>query len=243
MTETQLREPGTLVWIGSRDHPEFADAYRFCVEHAAQLAVRQNPQSFAARPAGYVKRILFAQPDRRPIANQTFQSIRLRYPAAKFLVLASALCDGQSRTGGSWPDVRTLRFSRWQEVLPSWLSECGHEVTGRRPGGSVVVLCDRYEFAEPLLDYGAAIGRTMIWQRDSNFTNMRNAGSVLWDDSVAVAASGDAWRQRLCRVPKALHSTHHKWMVTQPHATEIAAAITAGISEVISKPFSMEQLF
>ena len=73
------REPGTLVWVGTTTHPEFLGAFRFCQDHAAQLAVRRDEDALLARPAGFVQRILFARLDRRPLAPRLQQELLQRY--------------------------------------------------------------------------------------------------------------------------------------------------------------------
>ncbi|MGV3483780.1 MAG: hypothetical protein ACO1RT_05135 [Planctomycetaceae bacterium] len=234
-------EPGTLVWVGDHSRPEFADAFRFCRDHVAQIATRRSPRELLNRPAGFVRRLLFSRADRRPLPPALFTALTARYRDSQWLALCSALCDGESRTGEPWPGVRQVRFSRWNEVLPTWLEPCGHVCPPTPSLGALLVISDRYETAEPYLDMAASTGHTVFWNRHFNRRAVRNVQTVLWDDSLAPPAAADRWRQRLGGPADA--SLRHVWLVTQPQAAEIKAAISGGISQVLTKPIALGALF
>lgn len=237
---TSVREPGTLVWVGAKTHPEFVEAFRFCQANTGQLAVRASVAELIRRPAGFVKRIIIARLDRRPMPSLLTTKILSHYRDAELLTLASSLCDGEARTGAPWTPIRSIRFSRWRELLPQWLEPCGCRAEPESGWSSVLILTDRYEAAEPLLDYAAMRRRTAVWKRKPSHASIRNFDRVWWDESVASAASADAWRQRLAGTTGRIA---HTWLVTQPHADEIGDAIHGGISEVITKPATLASLF
>jgi hypothetical protein len=234
-------EPGTLIWVGPKTHPEFKDAFQFCLANSAQLAVRNHLQELAARPAGFVKRVLIVRPDRRPAPACLLNPIVPLYRNAEFLTLSSSLCDGEMRSGKPWDGISNLRFSRWQEKLPDWLEPCGVKKATSRISTSMLLLADRYETAEPYLDYAASLGRTILWKRTSNSLAVRNVDHVIWDESVVSAAAEATWRHRLAGVSSP--ATRHTWLVTQAHSHEIQAAIAAGVSAVQTKPTTMNSLF
>jgi hypothetical protein len=235
-----VREPGTLVWVGPKMHPEFVEAFRYCQANTGQLAIRGSLAELIGRPAGFVKRIIIARLDRRPMPSLLTTRILSHYGDAELLTLASGLCDGEARTGTPWTPIRSIRFSRWKEVLPQWLKPCGCRYEPEAAWSSVLILTDRYETAEPLLDYAAMRGRTAVWKRKPSHASIRNFDRVWWDESVASAASADIWRQRLTG---ATGRIAHTWLATQPHADEIGDAIHGGISEVITKPATLASLF
>lgn len=233
-------EPGTLVWVGPKSHPEFADAFRFSLANSAQLAVRNHLQELVTRPAGFVRRVLIARPDRRPVPPCLSTHLIPRYRDAEFIALNSSLCDGEFRTGTPWDGIRNLRFSRWQEILPEWLSPCGYKSVPSKPWASLLLLMDRYETAEPYLDYAASLKRTAFWHRSYVPLTARNVDLVVWDDSVAPACSTSVWYERLAGVTSS--STRHRWLVTQPQSDEIQAALLAGIDSVHTKPAALSSL-
>ncbi len=237
------RDPATLVWVGSTMHPEFIDAFRYCRDHVAQLAVRRTPQELLNRPAGFVKRIIFARVDRQPLPKAVHASIIERYGDAGndgtlYLTLSSMLCDGETRTGEPWT-MPNIRFSRWRDVIPTWLEPCGHRGTVLCNSGAILVICDRYEMAEPYLDWASSLGRATIWSRTQNLSAARNISNVIWDDSIALPVTTDGWRKRV----SGGSPIHHTWLTTQPHAAEIKAAIEGGVSQVFTKPVTMNSLF
>jgi len=233
-------DPATLVWVGSTTQPEFVDAYRYCRGHVAQLAVRRSPQELIQRPAGFVKRMIFTRPDRCPLPISLQAKIRERYADSEYLTLSSLLCDGEARTGEPWPAMRNIRFSRWQEFVPAWLEPCGHRAKRVQSVGAVLVVCDRYEMAEPYLDWSASLGHTAIWSRNLNPASLRNVTHVMWDDSMASPLSAEGWRNRL-GIPLASR-VRHVWLTTQPNAAQINAAIAGGVSEVFTKPVVLQTL-
>jgi hypothetical protein len=234
-------EPGTLVWVGPKTHPEFKDAFQFCLANSAQLALRNHLQELAVRPAGFVKRIVIARADRRPMPACLLSQIVPSYRNAEILALNSSLCDGEFRTGEPWELISNLRFSRWQEKLPDWLAPCGYRKAPSRVHQSLLLLSDRYETAEPYLNYAAALGRTVFWKRAFNALSIRNVDHVVWDDSVAPAAETSVWRNRIAYTPSS--AVCHSWLVTQGHACEIQAALAGGVSKVYTKPTTMNALF
>ena len=52
------------------------------------------------------------------------------------------------------------------------------------------MVSDRFEMAEPYLDYASALGYTACWQRGYNPLVTRNLARVIWDDSVGAATCG-----------------------------------------------------
>jgi hypothetical protein len=232
-------ESGTLVWVGNHSHPEFIDAFQFCRNHAAQIATRATPRQLLERPAGFVKRILVARLDRRPVSSSVFAALAQRYRSAEWLALTSSLCDGESRTGAPWPSIAHLRFSRWRERIPGWLDACGYQQPRIKQDGSVIVLCDRYETAEPYLDLAAAEGHTALWSRHFNSRVTRNLRRVIWDDSVAAPTTAIGWKQRIGDASP----LQHTWLVTQPRSHDIQAAISGGVTQVLTKPVLIDALF
>ncbi len=233
-------EPGTLVWVGDRLHPEFVEAFRYCHRHAAQIAIRRTPSDLVKRPAGFVKRILFTRTDRQPIPEVEAKAIQTTYGGVPLLALGSSLTDGEARTGERWSGVQHIRFSQWRDVLPIWLEACGHQPASANVASrSVMIVCDRYETAEPYLDWAASLGQTAIWKREPNRCDARNVGTVVWDDSVASPASKVRWRARLRRVSGSKETLRHVWLVTQPNADEIRLAISGGVAQVYSKPINL----
>ena len=233
-------DPATLIWVGSTSQPEFISVFRYCRANVAQIAVRRSPQELIQRPAGFVKRIIFARTDRRPLPSSLQTEILGRYADSECLTLSSLLCDGESRTGEPWLGMRNIRFSRWQEIVPAWLEPCGNRPKRSQSVGSVLVICDRYEMAEPYLDWSASHGHTALWSRTLNNAAARNVTNVIWDDSIASPLSAEGWRSRL-GIAEALQ-IHHMWLTTQPYAAQIDAAIAGGVSQVFTKPVALQVL-
>jgi len=229
--------PGTLVWVGPTDHPEFVDAFHFCQQNAAQIAVRRDVAELIARPAGYVKQIIVARQDRSP-ASVEFMELIAGYPDADILGLTAAVCDGEARTGAPWAGLRQIRFCRWAAEIPDRLRRCGFVTPPVRPIRSILFLADRFEIAEPYLDYASSTRIAITWQRLIASPASREFDLVIWDDSIATPTSAGQWSERIViRDPRV--AAKHRWLRLQPQAVEIRSALVGGINDVVSKPCSI----
>lgn len=239
--------PGTLLWIGPTRHPEFRAAFRFCRERVGQIAVRANLRASLRRPAGHVRRVLFALPDRSvPPADLWAEFLVAQVTeGCELLALGGGLRDGGGRSGVPWPGGRVLRFSRWEEVLPRWLEPCGvrpREVASPR---GLLVLCDRFETAEPWLLAAQRQDVAVAWHR--RFIPVLHAGFnlVLWDDSVAPPASEEEWKRRRCaeRSPRLPSTRQDVWLSLQPTSDDIRQALAGGLTRVLTKPVAIDSVF
>jgi hypothetical protein len=240
--------PGTLLWIGPTRHPEFVEAFRFCRDRAGQIAVRANLRAASRRPAGHVQRVIFALPDRSvPPADLWAEFLTTQVTAGcEVLALGGSLCDGRGRSGEPWPGGPMLRFSRWEEFLPRWLAPCGvrpRAVASPRRG--LLVLCDRFETAEPWLAAAQRQDIAVAWHR--RFIPVLHAGFdlILWDDSVAPPASADAWTRRRSAEdsPRLAFSRQDVWLSLQPTSDDIRQALSGGIARVLTKPVAIDAVF
>lgn len=240
--------PDTLLWIGTTRHPEFRAAFRFCRDSVGQIAVRANLRAAFRRPAGHVRRIIFALPDRSlPRAALWAEFLATQSNAScEVLAIGGSLCDGRGRSGEPWPGGPMLRFSRWEEILPRWLAPCGVQPSAVVSPRSLLVLCDRFEAAEPWLAAAQRQGIAVAWHR--HFVPVLHAGyqRVLWDDSVAPPTSAAAWKLRLCAEdgsPRVASSREDLWLALQPNSEEIRQALAGGITRVFTKPVAIESIW
>ena len=264
-------QAATLLWIGPTGGHEFSECFRFCRRQAAQLAVRRSITEAIRRPAGHVGRIILARPTRQTPSRPAWQRLIGLYPTAEVLAIGGSLCDGEGRTGEPWPGGRRVRFSRWAEVLPDWLAPCGVRPQREAIGATMLVICDRFETAEPYLELTRLAGNAtgdgcqipgplVQWHRAYLPATHSGFETILWDDSVVRESSADGWRQRLAMSRPAWPSgprdrrrgsdadstggrcRRHFWLATQPTPAEIVAATAGGVTAVLTKPLRLEQL-
>jgi len=247
--EREHSQPGTLMWIGPTGGCEFADAFRFCRQRVAQLAVRRHLAEALRRPAGYVARIVIARPTRQTPPAAVWERFQSRYGQIPTLALCGSLCDGEGRTGTPWPAGGTLRFSRWSETLPQWLSPCGVPAQPVATGTSLLVISDRFEMAEPLLDWAGDLGLFTGWHRRFVPALHGRYDTVLWDDSAAAPATAATWAARLGTSIDGAESPlgrqlrqRHLWLALQPSSAAIAQAHAGGVSNVLTKPAKLEAI-
>lgn len=241
---TDRPQPGTLLWIGPTAHPEMRDAFKFCSQTAAQLAIRRNVGEAIRRPAGFVQRILFARPTRHVPKPALIERLVATYPHADSIAICGQLCDGEGRTGTPWPVGGRMRFSRWADRLPQWLQPCGSD---RNTGGAsfdtfknrnLLVIADRFDAAQPLLLWADSVGLCAAWHRRFVPTLHCCYDTILWDDSAAPATSANQWATRLLDSGQTGRSTNHIWMSLQPSIDEIEQALRGGVWHVLTKPLS-----
>jgi hypothetical protein len=236
------------LWIGPVSHPEIRDAFKFCSQNAAQLAVRRSTSEAVRRPAGFVQRIIFARPTRHVPKPAIIRRLTETYPNAKSIAICSQLCDGEGRTGTAWPIGDRLRFSRWAERLPQWLSPCtgGANLVRKsrdtKPTHNLLIVADRFETAEPLMLWADSIGVCAAWHRRFVPALHDRYGTILWDDSVATATDAEMWAKRLSQTTQSGQAKTHIWMSLQPSIDEMDHALRGGISHVVTKPVMIMSL-
>lgn len=242
-TPPAIEPPATLLWIGPRRHRELLDCWRFCCQHAGQIAWRPSIAAALRRPAGHVRRILLARLVRAQPPPRLWHRLLQQYTAPQqdtaILALLGSLCDGGARSEPPWP-CPSIRFSRWQEVLPQWLQPCGADVAPIIPPRSLLVLADRFDTAEPLLDAADHAGIVATWQRRYLPSLHRGFEMVLWDDSVWTQSALN--RSTTPRPAPMVGNGRHVWLVLQPSAEAIQRSRQAGFDSVWSKPLRIDQL-
>lgn len=239
------RQPGTLLWIGTTSHPELKAAFKYCSQTAAQLAIRRCVADAVRRPAGFVQRIIFARPTRHVPKSAIIERLVATYPNADSIAICGQLCDGEGRTGTSWPVGDRLRFSRWSERLPQWLAPCGSAANTAAPSDNprnLLIVADRFETAQPLLLWADSVGQGAAWHRRFVPALHSRYDTILWDDSAAPATSATQWKKRVLDSAQNGKSTNHIWMSLQPSIDEIEQATRGGISRVLTKPVMIDAI-
>jgi hypothetical protein len=239
-------QPGTLLWIGTTSHREVKATFMYCSQTAAQLAVRRSAAEAVRRPAGFVRRILFARPTRHVPKPAIIERLAAIYPDADAIALCGQLCDGEGRTGTVWPVSDRVRFSRWSERLPQWLAPCGGDAkiaAAPEKICSLLILADRFETAQPLLLWADAVGLAAAWHRRFVPALHSRYETILWDDSSAPATSAAQWKNRLPATAPRVKSINHLWMALQPSIEEIEQATRGGINQVLTKPVMIDAMW
>lgn len=243
------------MWVGARDRPEFQDAYLFCEQHAAQLALRRDLDDALARPAASVERIVLLRQTREEQDRPREEQLVERYPEASIVQLLGPLCAGESP--GSLEPFGSKRFYWHQanQVLPGWFRT--GRVADRAVNSvrrSVAVIASTESAAQPLLDLAASAGASAVWCRRGDRFRIRNVELFWWDDSAAPPASGEVWRERIAAVAGPVTAVvgganattycvqRHAWLAGGPTAAQCREAREAGVDAVITKPAQIEPL-
>ncbi len=240
------QDPSTLVWIGATQQSPWSAAFRYCVEHAAQIAPRRSIDDLLDRPAAAINRIVIVKSSRLPAPRQ-LEQLQLLAPQAERWTLGSAQSEGESRTGKPWPGFQNLYWHRWNQVMPGWfldnVSSSMDEPAKKQL--TIAVLAANRQATGGLVDFLTAAGHSVAQATKPNLLQIGNLDMVLWDDSAAPPASRSDWRARLQSVQPMLAksgvflpSARHLWCVGFPRPADVAAAKSGGVDEVFSKPFS-----
>ena len=265
-TASPLQEvPGTLIWVGDRNLDEFFEAFRFCENRVAQIAVRRDLWDAVRRPASSVRRVIVTRDSRRPLDDDAFRELRRAYPSACFLELMGPLCaDGIAKAVPGQPF--RIHWHQANQVLPRWLPAAAGDGearwAGRGPGDvrpdrggsrrddggsvatSVAVVSAVAANAEPLMDLAASVGKVAIWCRQPDSFRLRNVDVVWWDDSATGRMGGDEWHRRMGAMRSGNRSgtQRHAWLVTAPHIEHCRTAYDAGVELILTKPARVEPL-
>lgn len=265
-----VRGGGTLAWVGPTGRGECVDAFRFCAAQALQIAPRRSLEDLIDRPAEGVGRVVVVRMDRRSAATGQLERLERLFPEAAKTLLLGGDCEGEGRTGESWPGFERLYWHRWNQVIPSWftaeaatvlasasrdtLASPRHAaapraatpraVIPRASRRSVAVIGGSRSAVDGLLDSVAALGHAVVWLPTIAGANVRNVDVCLWDDSAAPPASTAVWRERLAAslAVAVRERPRHGWVVGFPRIDQWNAARRAGVETLISKPFGNEVL-
>ena len=243
--EMDRPQPATLLWIGTTSHPEIKAAFKYCSQTTAQLAVRRGVAEAVRRPAGFVRRIIFARPTRLVPKSAIIERLVAIYPDADAIAICGQLCDGEGRTGTAWPIGDRLRFSRWGERLPQWLAPCGSAANiaaAPEKIRNLLILADRFETAQPLLLWADSVDLNAAWHRRFVPALHSRCDTILWDDSSAPAISATQWKKRVLDSAPNGKSINHIWMSLQPSNDEIEQAMRGGINHVLTKPVMIDAI-
>jgi hypothetical protein len=231
-----MNEPGTLMWIGDRYSPEFAEPYACCESNAAQLAIRTSLVDAVDRPAAAVSRIIITQSTRAPLDEVTLRRLANSYPRALILTLQGSLCEGM-RTSATSQIGSTISWHRWNQILPSWLESCVN-IWQSRECRSVAVVAQNLDCGEALLALAESAGVTALWCPVGSAHRFRNIDTVWWDDSVAKPVCSNTWKLRLA----AFGSARHSWIVNAPRHSQQQQARQGGVEFIFSKPHRIDCL-
>ncbi|XZE52019.1 hypothetical protein SH139x_003693 [Planctomycetaceae bacterium SH139] len=238
--------PGTLVWIGTTQQSPWSAAFRYCVEHAAQIAPRRSIDDLLNRPAAAVNRIVIVKPSRLPAPSQ-LEQLQLLAPQAERWTLTSAQSEGESRTGKPWPGFQNLYWHRWNQVLPSWFFDNVSSSIGEpaKKQLTIGVLSANRQATGGLVDFLTAAGHSVAQATKPQLLQIGNLDTVLWDDTAAPPASRSDWRKRLQIVQPMMAkrdgfpaAARHLWCVGFPRPDDVLSAKSGGVDDVFSKPYA-----
>ncbi len=228
-----MSERQTVVWIGQTLHPEFAEAFQYCCQHAGQLAIRATIDEAVKRPAMVVGIVFWARTDRSFIASNLLGKLRSLYPTARFVLVAGSNAEGEGRTGQQFQDWQRCAWHSWSQWLPQWV---GVPRANPVPALLTLVIAAGYQHAQPLIDAVADFSRAVSWSTPQQTLGTRGATHVIWDDSAATPAGQEVWRQRLSSLAGSADQ-RHAWAVSYPRQLDWSSAKLAGVGTLLSKPY------
>jgi hypothetical protein len=235
------RATGTLLWIGDPSPPELQPAYQHCVQHAAQIALRDDALEAFSRPAADVQWIVVARGNRAPLSKTAFQSLALRYPNACSIDLLGPLCEGVRASSHS--NSTRVAWHRWDQIVPHWFMNPSREgAPAPQVVSSVAVIAASFATAQTYLDLAASTGVAAVWCQSPDAMRVRNVDAVWWDDSVAQATDAQVWRERLRQFDSATKSICHVWITHTAWLDQQRLAMQGGIDTVITKPYRIDAL-
>jgi len=239
---------GTLVWIGSRQHPEFSEVYRACEATVPQLAYRGSLAEALQRPAQQVGHLLISRSARTALVPEQWAALRARYPEAKWGCLLSSGCEGEMRTGDPWPDCSRFYWHQWNQAGLAWLAPQRPPLPAEGFRGCeapvfLTVVAASLAQAEPWLDVAAGRQWAASWSRPGQTAPLRSLTHVLWDDSAAGPADRPTWQRRVARFAGgSLAPPQHAWLAGFPRLQDWQAARLGGVEWLLSKPAPADAL-
>ena len=240
---TRPLSEGTLVWIGPTQGTTVEQAFEYCVDHAAQIAIRKSLDHWLQFPADNVRWLVVVKPSRNPaplaLIKWTEQS-----PTVRAACLLGPECEGEVRTGSPWSHFENMAWHRWNQTLPSWFQVS----TASNRSLTIGLIAPRRENIDALMDLLASWHHTPLWIPSIENPTVRNLDACIWDDSAVSSATATQWSthlklaQRITRLDtkqaKRARLIEHVWMPSFPRPHEWDNARHGGVGAMISKPFT-----
>ncbi len=250
---------GTLVWIGPTRGTTVEQAFEYCVDHAAQVAVRKSLEHWLQTPAERVRWLVVVKPSRNP-APQALIKWMEQSQSVRSACLVGPECEGELRTGSPWPYFENIAWHRWNQTLPSWFQsdtrnpqdhsvhDIQNAVNSKRRL-TIGIVATRRENIDALMDSLATRLHTPLWIPSIENPTVHNLDAFIWDDSAMSCATDHEWStrlqlaQRIMR-PEPNHARpranwiEHVWMPSFPRPHEWENARRGGVGAMISKPFT-----
>ena len=233
---TDLATGGTLVWIGDPNSTESADAYKYCLDHAAQIAIRRDLDHFVSFPASNIDRLLVVRND-RSTASDWPRLITEQLPRVPLSMMIGSSCEGEARTGNPWPGFDHFYWHQWNQVIPDWFAHIRGVFTPK----SILLTTEDVSSLEGLRDLLVDAGHTVVVQRQLEQSQSFNFDLVIIDDTIAPAASRNTWRKRLAEITASTRPTppiQLIWLSSFPRISDWVAARDSGITTMFSKPYN-----
>lgn len=254
---------GTLVWVGPTQGTTVEQAFEYCVERAAQVAIRKSLDHWLQFPAEGVRWLVVVRPSRNPAPPALVKAME-QIPAVRSGCLLGPECEGELRSGSPWPHFENIAWHRWNQVLPDWFQSVGRNrldpVCHGLPTEAVTKRCltiglvaSRRQNIDALMDLLASWHHIPLWVPCIKNSTFRNLDGCIWDDSAVSAASATQWSERLQLAQRILkadgipgrpreRSMQHVWMPSFPRPHEWDHARLGGVGTMISKPFNLRAL-
>lgn len=231
----------TLMWVGRRDCPGLETVFRFCVEHAPQLAWRANVRDALHRASENVRCLVIARPNRAPVDISALTELVAGHQHSNVFQLIGPLGAGIPNI-----DPRCLKLP-WYDgsrVLSRVLNPPARKTLPMHSAGrSVAVVAQSAAVADPLMELAASCAASAFWCRQPAAFQLRNVDVVWWDDSVATATDPARWRARLESMEQSCgRNATHVWLTSLLQKSTVQAAHAAGVHVVLSKPSRIEDL-
>jgi len=206
--------------------------------------------------------ILIAQSRRGQYSVQDIENLQAAYPAVPMIGLLGSWCEGETRSGTPWPGVTRVYWHQWEGRYQKFVEQLAQSGITDWHAPKTSSIADRIANTKRITtpndirrvaisawtntsfamvaDAIRHFGWTSCWVERSVW----NAETVSSVDAICIEA--DSWCDNLSNrikwVTREVPGTPIVLILNYPRNDEFKEIKAAGISEVISKPFELDEL-
>jgi hypothetical protein len=249
-----------VLFVGAADRAEFRPILEQLREAGSAIAVDSVPEALAVSDRlASLELIIIAPAFRQQFPQTQLQHLFERQPLAEWWILVGPWLEGETRSGQPWPGVRRLYLDqalvelvrrqslaragagRRTDWLPATLSAEERWLVPSAPwpkrGGCVRICSELEESRRSLAAVCRAAGLNVVSHSPAEDVEVSHVDAVIYD---AVAAR-PSWREHIERLARP-HPRSLIVLVNFPRPDETQWMLAAGATDVLGKPFRIDDL-
>lgn len=252
---------GQILFVGEAELPEFREPWRWLAAHCAAVRTARSSREAVGGISenwGVPQLIVLAQARPGQFRQSDVEALHRAAPLARLIALLGSWCEGETCSGAPWTGVLRLywhefvaRLQRDSAGVAAWsktlslprtateaeqIDACCRPLACRR--GAIAIAATHHDFYTAIAGGCHQAGYTTRWVRPDQDADNGFVSASVWDDSCLQAARPLLLRKfvrQVAHVPTVA-------LLHFPRRDDWQRAIQEGATDILGKPFSMDDL-